>query len=66
MNVIFAGRGVGVMSPIDTGHSSADAKFNCSADQPELCGTVSLLLCSEHCYKWPNVQGVNIVDRNKG
>lgn len=54
------------MSPIDTGHSSADAKFNCSADQPELCGTVSLLLFSEQCYKWPSVQGVNIVDRNKG
>lgn len=39
------------MSPIDTGHSSADAKFNCSADQPELCGTVSLLLFNEQCYK---------------
>lgn len=54
------------MSPVDTGCSSADAKFNSSADQPELCGTVSLLLFSEQCYKWPSVQGVNIVDRNKG
>lgn len=50
------------MSPVDTGYSSQDAKVNSSADQPELCGTVSFL----QCFKWPSVQGVNIVHRNKG
>ncbi|KAK2574322.1 Centromere protein J [Acropora cervicornis] len=35
------GRGGGVMSPVDTGYSRADAKFNSSADQPELCDSDS-------------------------